>query len=49
MATSKRPGQVPSQALQPKPQIFEHRPASTIKGAIAAANAHVSNVHANSK
>jgi hypothetical protein len=34
---------------QPKPQIFVHQPASTIKGAVAAANAHVANVHAASK
>jgi hypothetical protein len=34
---------------KPAPQIFVHRPASTIKGAVAAANAHVKNVHAKSK
>jgi hypothetical protein len=34
---------------KPTPQVFEHRPASTIKGAVAAANAHVAAVHAAAK
>ncbi|TMM30285.1 MAG: hypothetical protein E6F93_09260 [Actinobacteria bacterium] len=46
MAKSKSPYQSPSAALQPKVTIHEHAPASTIKGAVAGAAAHVNAVNA---
>jgi hypothetical protein len=34
MASDKRPGQVPSQALQPEPRVFENKPASSLNEAL---------------
>lgn len=44
MAKAKRPGEVPTIALQPTPQIHVHQPGKTIAQAVAHANQHVSNV-----
>jgi hypothetical protein len=46
MAKSKSPYQSPTAKLQPPVQIHEHAPASTIKGAVAGAAAHVNAVNA---
>ena len=45
MAKAKRPGEVPTIALQPSPQIHQHAPGKTIAQAVAHANAHVANVN----
>jgi hypothetical protein len=44
MAKAKRPGEVPTIALQPTPQIHEHQPAKTIEAAVKGAQQHVANV-----
>jgi hypothetical protein len=49
MATSKRPGEVPTIALQPKVTIHELKPQPTIKAAVSAASSHVNAVNAQSK
>jgi hypothetical protein len=36
-------------AAKPKPQIFEHKPAKTIAGAVAAAKKHVAKVNEQAK
>jgi hypothetical protein len=41
MASDKRPGQVPSQALQPEPKIIENKPASSVNEALKNAQAQV--------
>jgi hypothetical protein len=49
MAKQQPIGKTPTVGLQPPVQIHEHAPASTIKGAIAGAAAHVAAVNAASK
>jgi hypothetical protein len=49
MAKAKRPGEVPTIALQPKVTIHELKPQPTIKAAVSAASSHVNAVNAQSK
>jgi hypothetical protein len=49
MAKQQPIGKTPTVGLQPAPTVHVHQPASTIAGAIKAANAHVAAVNAAAK